>query len=255
MRGWLTKRRVFQCAGVALVVWIEWLIASVPSIDGPVFNQRVTEIERTASWRYGYALQYHGAVLVKTRVVEGAPPLAPIDADDDIAPIMAEQLRQTPWKVAFELGFYAALWALWSAGLSRLRRRVSAPDSTRWRRSVALGLSWALMITVALLPYLIAGYGEPLFSQPHGPGALSYTTGGFGSTGTDWGFSLSYSAVVANIVIFPLVCLEWFLDFLQPIGQRAAFGLLSVAFYAIVAIACGWLADTIDRRGGRVGGN
>jgi len=254
MRSWLTRRRLFQCAAIALVLCAEWLVASVPSVDGSTFDERVTELERTRTWRYGYLLQYHGAVPVKTRLVEGAPPLAPIDADDEIAPIMAQELRLAPWKAAFEIGFYASLWALWSGGLSRLRRRLSGPDSTRWRRSVALGLSWAAMITAVMAPFLIAGYGEPLFSTWRGPGALSYSSW-FDSTGTAWGSSLTYRAVLEAVLMFPLVSLEWTWRFFEPIGARVSFWLVSVVFYAIAGTAWKWIIEGLGGRASRSGGN
>jgi len=209
-----------QCAVIALALCAEWLVASPPSIDGPLFDERVTELQRTQAWRYGYVQQYHGAVLVKTPLAEGAPPLEPPDTDDDIAPIMAQQLRLAPWKAGFEIGFYAALWALWS-GLALLRRRLAGPDAARWRRSAAPGVSWALMITAVMAPLLLAGYGEPLFSTWQGPGALSYSSA-FGSSVPEWGPSFTYRAVLMAVFAFPILSLGWTLQFFEPIGVRAA---------------------------------
>ena len=254
MRGGLTRRRLFQCAAIALFLCVEWLIASVPTIDESIFDKRVTELERAQAWRYGYLLQRHGAVLVKTRLVAGAPPLKAIDADDEIAPIMARELRMKPWKAKFEIGLYASLWALWSGGLSRLQHRFSGENSTRWRRSAALGLSWAAMITAVMAPFLIAGYGEPLFSNQQGPGALSTTTWGFGSTGTAWGPSLTYHAVLQAALMLPLLSLEWTFDFLEPIGARAALWFVSVLFYAFAATALKWISEGPDARRASLGG-
>lgn len=253
MPNWWTRRCLFQCAAVALVLCAEWLFASVRSIDESTFDERATELERTGTWRYGYVQLYHGAILVKTALVEGAPPLAPIDADDDIAPIMAQELRMVPRKAAFEIGFYAALWALWGA-LSRLRRRLLGPDSTRWRRSAALGVSWALMITTVMAPLLLAGYGEPLFSTWQGPGALSYSSA-FGSTVPNWGPSFTYRGVLMGVFGFPILSLGWTLEIFEPHNVRAALWLLSVVFYALASTGWKWIIEGLDRRGGRAGGN
>jgi hypothetical protein len=254
VRGGLTRRRLFQYAAIALVLCAEWLVASVPTVDESTFDKRVTELERTQAWRYGYLLQRHGAVLVKTRLVAGAPLLAPIDADDEIAPIMARELRMKPWKATFEIGFYASLWAFWSGALPRLRQRFSGEDSTRWRRSAALGMSWAAMITAVLAPFLIAGYGEPLFSNWQGPGALSTTTWGFGSTGTAWGPSLTYRVVLQAVIMFPLLSVAWTFGFLEPVGARAAFWFVSVLLYAFAATALKWISEGPDGRRASPGG-
>ena len=225
-RGGLTRRRILQCVAIALVLGVEYLIASVSIIDGHAFNDGAVEMERTRTWRYGYLWQYHGAVLVKTRLVTGAPPIRPIRANDDIAPIMARELYLLPRKAAFEVGFYGSLWALWSGGLSPLRRRFSGTGSTPRRRSVAVGLSIGIMVTAFFAPLLIAGYGEPLFSKWHGPGALSYTTSDPGSTDPAWGYSFTYGAAVQALMMWPLLTLGWALALLEPIGDLPAFLLL-----------------------------
>jgi len=255
MHHFLTKRRVLKCAAVALVLYVIGAVAWVPSIDGPVFELYAVEIERTQTWRYGYVMPHHGAALVKTRLAADAPPLAPIAADDTLTPIMARKLRLRPWKAAFEIGFYASLWALWSVGLARFRRRLSGPDSTRWQRSVTYGLSWAVMITALMAPFLIAGYGEPLFSNQEAPGAWGATTWGFRSTGTAWGFSLTYRWVLQPTLMFAILSLKSTLGFLEPIGIRATCLLVSVVFYAAAATAWKWYIEWVSERGGSSGGN
>jgi len=79
------------------VVCAQWAIVSIPETDTEKFDERVTELERTSRWRYGYAFQFHGAILVKTRNAPGAPPLVPIDSDDRLSLLGAgRSLRSEP---------------------------------------------------------------------------------------------------------------------------------------------------------------
>jgi len=213
MHNLLTKRRVLKCAAVALVLFIVGAVAWVPSVERHQFERFAVEFKRTQTWRYGYVRSHHGAFFVKTRLAADVRRLKPIAAGDRLTLIMARELRLRPWKAAFEIGFYASLWALWSVGLARLRRRLSAPDSTRWRRSVTYGLSWAVMITALMAPFLIAGYGEPLFTNQQAPGAWGATTWGFPSTGTAWGYSLTYRWVLQPTLTFSLLSLKSTLGF------------------------------------------
>jgi hypothetical protein len=251
MHNFLTKRRVLKCAAVALVLYIVGAVAWVPSVERHQFERFAVEFKRTQTWRYGYVRSHHGAFFVKTRLTADGRRLKPIAAGDTLTPIMARELRLRPWKVAFEIGFYASLWALWSIGLARLRRRLSGPDSTRWRRSVVHGLSWAVMITAELAPFLIAGYGEPLFSNQEGPGALSATTWGFPSTGTAWGYSLTYRGVLQPTLLLAILSLKSTLGFLPPIGIRETCLLVSLVFYFTVATAGKWIVEWLRELGER----
>jgi len=38
---------------IALVLFAEWLVASVSSFDGSTFDEREIKLERTRTWRYG----------------------------------------------------------------------------------------------------------------------------------------------------------------------------------------------------------
>lgn len=238
-----------------LVLYVLGGVAWVRSIDESEFETYAVEIERSQTWRWGYVMPHHGAVLVKTRLAADAPPLAPIAADDWLTPIMAHELRLRPWKAAFEIGFYASLWALWSVGLARMRRRLSGADSTRWRRSVTFGLSWAVMIAALMAPFLIAGYGEPLFTNQQAPGAWGATTWGFPSTGTAWGYSLTYRGVLQPTLMLAILSLRSTLAFLEPIGIRATCLLVSVVFYAGGATAWKWIVEWLGELGGSSGGN
>lgn len=249
MRTLLQARYLLRCVAIALVLAAEWLSIRVPTVNAEAFEEHAVELERTPAWRYGYVVQRHGAVLVKTSLDAGAPPLAPAGADDEIARMMARTLRLMPWQAGFELTFYASLWALWRVGMARWRRRFSSELSSPWRRSVAFGLLWAVLISAVLTPYLVTGYGEPRFSTWRGPGALSYTAW-LGSAGEPWSPPLTYRAVVLVVLLIPLVSLELTVRFV-PTGLPASFWLVSVVFYGVSAAAWAWVKPS--RPAGRTG--
>jgi len=255
MHNFLTKRRVLRCAAAGLVVYIVAAAAWVPTVETHQFERFAVEFERTQTSRYGYIISHHGAFFVKARLTADARPLKPIAADDTLTPIMARELRLVPFKAAFEIAFYASLWALWSVGLARLRRRLSGPDSTRWQRSVALGVSWAVMITAELAPFLIAGYGEPLFSNQQAPGAFGVTTWGFPSTGSAYGYSLTYRGVLQPTLLLAILSLKSALGFLPPMEIRTTCLVVSVVFYSIVATAGKWIVEWLRELGERSDGN
>ena len=224
------------------MVCVQWTIASIPETDTEKFDDRVVELERTSRWRYGYAWQFHGVVLVKARNVPGAPPLVPIDADDRLSLVMARQLRLRIWKAGFELLFYAALQLLIMTGLPRLTAAIAGTGATRCRLAAAIGIANLLLVTAALAPYLLIGYGEPLFSTRQGPGAFS--SSGLTSPATAAvGPSITYRAVIEGVLRFPLLSSWWALDFLEPLGERVALWAVSAAFYATIGALMGYAAE------------
>ena len=95
----LNRRRLLRCVAIALVRLAEWLSVGVPAVDAEAFEEHAFELERTQAWRYGYVVQRHGAVLVKTRLDAGATPLPSTRTDDEIAPVVARTLHLMPWMV------------------------------------------------------------------------------------------------------------------------------------------------------------
>ena len=120
----VTSGRLLQCATVALVIWAVWSSASVRRIDRETFDTHAVELERTRTWRYGYVRNYRGGLLVRTRLGAGAPPLAPIAANDTVAPIMTRELHAHQQKAAVEAVLYGLLWGLLFGGAFRLRRMI-----------------------------------------------------------------------------------------------------------------------------------
>jgi len=153
---------------VGVVIAMQWSLASLPAIDTDDFDRFAVELTRTATRRYGYLLPHHGAVLVMADIGRDTP-IAPPRADDQLAPLMAHELRWRTPKAVLELVFYAVVFAAW-----RYRRRWIGPFAERGTlRYVAAALRVAVVLTILLLPYVIAGYGEPLLNTRQGPGALS----------------------------------------------------------------------------------
>lgn len=241
----VNRRILFRCAAVVLVLFLQWGIASIPAIDADGFDQSARELQRTKTWRYGYVLPHHGAVLVKARNTAGAPPLVPIEPDDRLSTVMARELRLGPWKALLELLFYGGLWALTAAGLPRLARAIAGPTATRGRWAQAVGVAGALLPTVALAPYLCSGYGEPLFSTWQGPGALSYS-GPFPQT-APLGRSITYRMAIQAVLTYPLLSASCALHFFAPLGERGALWATSAIFYGAGATLVAYAAD-LSRR-------
>jgi hypothetical protein len=224
----VTRRILFRCAAVALVLVAQWSIVSVPAIDTDKFDAWARELQRTKTWRYGYVLPHHGAVLVKTRWTGSALPFVPIAPDDRLSGVMDRELRLGARKAAFELLFYGSLWILAMTGLPRIARAMGGAAPTRGRWAAAVGTATALFPTAALAPYLIAAYGEPLFSTWRGPGALSYS-GPFPPTAA-LGTSITYR------------------HFFAPLGERGALWAIAGVFYGVGAAIVAYVADTRERR-------
>lgn len=238
-------RAVIPCLAIALVLIAEWRAALVTTVEAETFGEYAVEIERSGTWRYGYVLQRHGALLVKSRLGVGTPPLEPLDSSDEVAPVMVRTLRLIQWKAAFELSFYGLLWVIWDAGVTWWRRRYSSADASRWRRAAAFGALWAVIVTAVLAPYLLLGYGDPLLSNWCGPGAMSYTTH-LGSTPGPLAPALTYRAVVLLVLLFPLVGLGWACQLFAPIGEPASFWIVSVVFYGLQAATWQWAVGSPD---------
>jgi hypothetical protein len=242
----VNRRILFRCAVVALVLFAQWGIVSIPAIDADTFDESARELQRTRTWRYGYVLPHHGAVLVKARNTTGAPPFVPIEPDDHLSAVMVRELRLGVSKATFELLFYGGLWLLAAAGLPRLIRAIAGRAATRCRWALAVGLAGVLFPTAALAPYLLAGYGEPLFSTWQGPGALSYS-GPFPETAA-LGRCITYRILVEGVLMYPLLFSSWALDYLAAVGERQALWAISAIFYGVTATLVAYIVDTRGRR-------
>lgn len=238
-------RPLVRCAAIALVLIAEWQAVQVITVEAEAFEEYAVEIERTRNWRYGYVLQRHGALLVKTRPDAGARGSATRVVNDAVAGEMSRALHLLGWKAVFELSFYGLLWVIWNAGVARWRRRFSSEDASPWRRAAAFGGLWAILITAVLAPYLLLGYGDPLLSNWRGPGALSYTVR-HGSIVGPLGPALTYGAVVLLVLLFPALGLGWAGGLLAPIGEPASFWIVSVVFYGLQAATWQWAVGLPD---------
>lgn len=242
-------RGIAAACAAGLVVLFQLSLIAVPTIADADFDRSADELTRTSRWRYGYIVQNHGAVLLKARLAVESPPLPPAPGGR-LSILMARELRLRPWKAAFELAFYAALF-----GLSRVRRRfltrVRAHRDGKFRRAAGAALFTVLLVTATMLPYLVLGYGEPLFSTHQGPGALSYS-GLVSSTGGLNTPAVSYGILLQAVLIGPFMCTQWAAEPLSAwLGTGGSLWFVAVCFWGVVASAVRSLGASIvsDRRG------
>lgn len=229
---------VLRIVGVAILVFWQWQLGAMPHVDAWSFDRFAFELERSHTWRYGYILQHHGAVLVKTRVTPGAAPFLPPNPDDRLATAMTLELRGASVRAVLELLFYAALW-----GLARFvlpRTSWSRVQSVASRRPVEVhaAIRMAAFVTVAMAPYLLAGYGEPLFSNQMGPGALS-STGLVPTTGAVLS-AVSYGMLLEALLLWPMIALTWAAEPLSAlVGIRISVWLVACVFWSVGAALLG----------------
>ena len=224
--------------GLVVPLALQWLLVAIPTIEAERFELWAVELERGGKWRYGYVQEHHGASLVKTPLRADAPAFVP-RSEDPLSPLMARELRTTPWKAGLELAFYAGLLALYRYGLPRLPWTRSGAQS-RWRRSSGVALSTVIFVSAAMAPYLAAGYGEPLFSTYRGPGALSYS--GLVPITAPVTPAVSYGALLQAWLIWPLMAAQWAAEPLSAwLGIRGSLWLVASGFWGIVAGAGAWV--------------
>jgi hypothetical protein len=194
---WLVRSVV----AAILVASMQYVLVAVPSVEPGLFNRSAVELQRTGSYRYGY-IRRHGAILAKTRRSNSDAAFAARRPDDSIAPLMLFELRSRPVKATLELVFYAAVFAFCKAGMPRLFLGSGASRSRlRWSSSAA-GAA-AVFVTVLMAPYILAAYGEPLFSSLRGPGALT-SSSLIPRTTTALMGPVSYGSVLDAVLLWPL---------------------------------------------------
>jgi hypothetical protein len=244
VRRWpvIAHRFLVPLVFAALVVSLQWALASIPTVNRQEFNRRATELQRTARWRYGYVHQYHGAVLVKTRTRADASQLRPRAAGNRLAAVMARDLRQRTGKAWLELAFYGGLFVLYRFGRNLLYRvRMRAPGN-RLAFGAAVALATALFVTAVMTPYLLYGYGEPLFSNRVGPGALTSTS--LVPTTAAITSAISYRLLLQQLLIWPLMSAEWAAEPLSTLlGIRGSLWLVAVTFWTAIGTFAAWFSD------------
>ena len=241
--GAALRRNALRCVAAGLLVLLQWSLVSIPSVDILHFNRRATELQRTARWRVGYILEYHGATFVKTRMQADAPGLRPRPAGDAVAAIMARELRQRVRKGWLELAFYAGLFVVYQLGRETLRRVRTRADVTRLQFCAAVALAGVVFVTAAMTPYLLFGYGEPLFSNRLGPGAIS-SSGLIPST-APMTSAISYGLMLQQLIVWPLMSAQWAADPLSAfLGIRGSLWFVAVMFWGSIGGSIAWLRTT-----------
>ena len=233
------RQVVARVIGLALPLILQWMLVAIPTIDAEQFDRWAVELERSGTWRYGYAMEYHGAVLVKAPLQVSAAPFVP-PKDGGVATIMARELKTARWKAGIELAFYAGLFLLGRHALPRLPWfRAAAQHRVRW--SVGVAFSVVVFVTVAMAPYLAAGYGEPLFSTRQGAGALS--SSGLVPITAPVTPDVSYGMVLQSWLIWPLMASQWAAEPLSSwLGIRASLWCVASVFWSLLATIAAWFA-------------
>lgn len=234
------RQVVARVIGLALPLILQWMLVAIPTIDAEQFDRWAVELERIGTWRYGYAMEYHGAILVQAPLRAGAAPFVP-PKDDRVAAIMARELKTARWKAGIELAFYAGLFLLGRHALPRLPWfRAAAQHRVRW--SVGVALLVVVFVTVAMAPYLAAGYGEPLFSTRQGAGALS--SSGLVPITAPVTPAVSYGLLLQWwVLIWPLMATQWAAEPLSAwLGIRGSLWLVSISFWSLLATIAAWFA-------------
>lgn len=198
---------VLRVVGLALVGLFQWQLGAIHRVDAWSFDWFAVELDRSHAWRYGHILQHHGAVLVKTRLTPEAPPLRLPSPDDRLSAAMALELRGASLRTVLELLFYAALWGLARFVLPRMPWPHVRSVTSRWPALARAALTTSAFVTAAMTPYLLTGYGEPLFSNQMGPGALS-STGMVPTTGAVLS-AVSYGMLLEALLMWPMIAMTW----------------------------------------------
>jgi hypothetical protein len=223
----------------ALVLLVQWLLVRIPTMDRSDFEKYAAELERTARWRYGYLVQHHGAWIVRTRMDAHAPAFQPPPADDPLSRVMARELREGPWKASAELAFYAVLFTLYRCSRSRLHRLRILPAAPRLWHASAVALAAGVLVAAAMAPYLLSGYGEPLFSNCYGPGAITCTSL-VPATAQPARSAVSYGLLLQGLLWWPLMATDWAAEPLSAaLGIRGSLGCVATLFWCAVGALVG----------------
>lgn len=205
-------------------------LAQVSVTQPEYFDAVAVELQRTDGWRYGYVTQRRDTRLVKTPEDLDSPAFTAPDPDDALAALMSRKLRSRVWKAWAEFGFYVVL-GLYVQRAARWRRAWSQSPS---RRAATASLAAAGFVALGLAPYVIAGYGEPLFQSLYSASNQSYTQQLVPVTGPIEP-TISYTGFVQAVTAFGVMVPTF-------VGLRRSPGVLwfmSVMFWATAA----WLVS------------
>jgi hypothetical protein len=207
---------------------LQYFLAVVPTVDPDRFTSSAVELERSDRWRYGYISRRHDSVLVKAKRFEGEAPFVVPVPRGDLTRRMSRELHTRPWKATGELVFYAVLFGAWRAIRSRVHQ-ATRTDRSGARRAARAALSAIFAVTLVMMPFLIAEYGEPARYAPlAGP-------------------AVSYGIVLASVLWLPLAIATHTPDaggltdsVASAIGVRGTLWLLACFFWAGLAVIVSW---------------
>lgn len=184
----------------------------ITTVDEETYFDRAFDLRINGQDRVGYHIERHGAVFVHTTASGATGQRAP--EREEIEPVrafMQAELDWLPWKAALEGVWYALVAVALTVSFMRAARLT--PRRAAYRGALAVWKAWC----VFLLP-LWLGYGQPVFSNWIGPGALSWSGPYFYSEWTP-GLTVSYRPLVEALALMPALALEpvlsWLLYFVS----------------------------------------
>jgi uncharacterized membrane protein (DUF485 family) len=196
---------VFIIATVVIaIIQYYFLSVKVHEVEPTTYSKHATDLQVTPAWRYGFAMGYHGATLIKTNNVPEAEPIHVQGGDNKVHEIMARELKLAPIKTISESVLYLVLLSLalfaphWLAA-KLLRRRRSYLGNRLIVFFVAI-TGW----TIAIFPLLFFNYGTSVYTTWVGPGALSYS-GPYYNVSFEQGDTISYRSFVDAPALYPAV--------------------------------------------------
>ena len=216
---------------------------------------------------HGYIVLHHGAVLVKMRNTGPLPSTerpgsqaetdadiggneADMAADDEVRAVMARELDLVAVKTALELALYVALLLWGFFGIRWFRSKLIGGSDRRLRWFAAGVASWIIPWTFAASPLLLLGYGNPLFTNWMGPGALSWSTG----YPISWspGLSVSYRWFIEMASFWPVLLLATVahavMHYLPAMSGGMVVWIAGVLFYGFVGGLRGLAAGAAEPR-------
>jgi hypothetical protein len=226
------KRIVLFVCALVFVIGMQGLALSrkIPEVKTNLYRERAIDMKVTSEYRYGYSWSGYGAILVKTRNIEGAAPRTPgkypsapgcpageeyvsvLSSDEDriedetTEPLwvtMKRELDRIPWKFSLELALYLALLFYAFFGVPWLMNRRRFHNWGCVSQCSLMAVFWMMFWIMVSLPLTLFDYGHPIHANWEGPGGLSFTYVPFKlSTGS--GLTISYRYAMDILSSYPL---------------------------------------------------
>lgn len=252
----LRRRPLVFLLCVCVILFVQWQFLSVKIVElpWPVYQQQAIDLQPSAGWSYGFVRGHHGARLVRARIAAGSPPATFTDVDRlqvdaTLRSRMQHELDRVAAEATLEALLYVALLVLVFAPAAWILPRHYRDRDSVLCVSLQGAVKGAMLGTVALLPLALARYGEPLYTNWVGPGAVSYSGPYLGpSPGT--GFTVSYRFFVEVFALWPYVIARsarGTADAIRSVPPPLMLWLTTAAYYGALG-AC-WAVGSAPAKG------